>query len=378
MIISFQRPLFWFAALGFALAGVAQAHDPLQSWTTVSLKDGGIEVQTTMASYAAQSLLENGARRPPLISDNFEDYLPELQQAALGLFVVTAAGEVLAPKDASVELTEELDIEFHVYYPPPGAGPWRIRVTYLDRMPEGFVSSVFVEDNAHKSLAWDDLNVERIYLDVPSQTVPAVPARPSAVPTAVLPPMRPQPAIPPWKFVGLGMTNLLTGFGHLAFLSGLLVAGRKLRPVVAVTLCFALGYSITLAFDALNLITTSSHLVDPLIAISIMYVGIENLVRRDEPKGRWGTAFAFGLIHGLGFAQALRVAAASSRRVPVAALVSFNLGLELAQAAVAVLFLFGLWKMRSSPALARAGTVIVSTVISALGAYWLVQRIFFS
>jgi hypothetical protein len=291
---------------------------------------------------------------------------------------VTEAGQALAPKEASVELTEELDIEFHVYYPPPGAGPWRIRVTYLDRMPEGFVSSVFVEDNAHKSLAWDDLNVERIYLDVPSQTVPAVPARPSAVPTGVLPPMRPQPAIPPWKFVGLGMTNLLTGFGHLAFLCGLLVAGRKLRPVVAVTLCFALGYSIPLAFDALNLITTSSHLVEPLIAISIVYVGIENLVRRDEPKGRWGTAFAFGLIHGLGFAQGLRVAAGSSRRVPVAALVSFNLGLELAQAAVAVLFLFGLWKMRSSPALARAGTVIVSTVISALGTYWLVQRAFFS
>jgi hypothetical protein len=380
MMLPFQRPVLWLGFLGLTLASVAQAHDPLQSWSAISLKTDGIEIETTMASYAAQSLLKDGDRRPPLTPDNFEDYLPEFQQAALNLFQVTAAGQPLAPKSSTVELTEEADIEFRTLYPPPGPGPWRFQVTYLDRMPEGFVASIFVEDNAHKSLAWDDLSVERTYLDVAPPSSPLAPSSPPATPTASAP--MPAPAasraiLPSWKFMELGAVNMITGFGHLVFLCGLLAVCRSFRPAVAITACFALGHSISLAFAALNLVVLPSRLVDTLVAASIVFVGIENLARRDGPRGRWGTAFAFGIIHGLGFAQALKAAVVSVRPVPVMSLVSFDLGIELALIAVTAVFLFVLWKMRASPFFARLGLPVVSSVISVLGAYWLVRRTFF-
>jgi len=376
----FQRSIFWLAALCFAAAGVVHAHDPLQSWTSVSLKTDGIEVETTMAAFAAQSLLENGLRRPPLVYDNFENYQPELEQAAPNLFELTAAGQKLVPIAASVEMTEEYDIIFHVAYPPPGSGPWRVKVNFLDRMPEGFVSSIFVEDNAHKSLAWDDLSVDHTFVDVPSLSGPATSAQPAIAPVAnatLAPPNLPKSVTPSWKFIGLGAKNLALGFGHLAFLCGLLVACRKIRPAVAVMACFALGHSISLVLAAVSPVARSSRLVETLVAASVVYVGIENLIRRDAPKGRWGTAFAFGLIHGLMFAQALKAAAGAGVSVSVPAAVSFNLGIELGQIAVAVPFLFVLWKILSSPASARTGSIVVSSVISVLGASWLVQRIFF-
>src|SRR5262249_2797244 len=117
-------------------------------------------------------------------------------------------------------------------------------------------------------------------------------------------------------------------------------------------------------------------LIEPLIAATIVFVGVENLVRGDDPKGRWILAFAFGLIHGFGFAGALRQIGLGANGAPfVVPLLSFNLGVEIGQIAVAAVLLPILFKLRASPGFARYGMRFVSILVSATGLFWLVERI---
>jgi hypothetical protein len=96
--------------------------------------------------------------------------------------------------------------------------------------------------------------------------------------------------------------------------------------------CFTLAHSVTLGLAALDFVTLSPRLVEPLIAASIVFVGVENLLRRDDPRGRWALTLAFGLIHGFGFAGVLKDAGlGSSGAALLVPLFSFNLGVELGQ-----------------------------------------------
>jgi hypothetical protein len=118
--------------------------------------------------------------------------------------------------------------------------------------------------------------------------------------------------------------------------------------------------------------------VEPLIAASIVFVGVENLLRRDEPRWRWALTLAFGLIHGFGFAGVLREAGlGSSGAGLLVPLFSFNLGVELGQIAVAVVVLPLLWKLRGLPWFERHGQRLISVFVVLAGAYWLLQRLFF-
>ena len=149
--------------------------------------------------------------------------------------------------------------------------------------------------------------------------------------------------------------------------------------MAAIITCFTLAHSITLALAALDLVTISGRLVEPLIAASIVFVGLENLLRRDEPKWRWALTFAFGLIHGFGFAGVLKqVGLGSAGRALLVPLFSFNLGVELGQIAVTAIVLPVLWWLRRFHAFQRYGTQVISALVALIGFYWLVQRIFFS
>jgi len=106
--------------------------------------------------------------------------------------------------------------------------------------------------------------------------------------------------------------------------------------------------------------------------------GIENLLRGDDPKGRWLLTFAFGLIHGFGFASVLRElgvgANGSSIAVP---LVSFNLGVEIGQIVIPGLVLPVIWKLRSNPSFVRRAVPVGSLLVALLGSYWFIQRVWF-
>jgi hypothetical protein len=161
----------------------------------------------------------------------------------------------------------------------------------------------------------------------------------------------------------------------LLFLCGLLIVCRKFSSVAVIITCFTIAHSVTLALAALNVVNIPSRIVEPLIAATIVFVGVENLMRTGEPSGRWMLTFAFGLIHGFGFAGALKAVglgrSGASLLVP---LFSFNLGVETGQITVAALVLPVLWKLREMPVFSRYGRQVVSAAVVVMGAYWFIQR----
>ena len=180
-------------------------------------------------------------------------------------------------------------------------------------------------------------------------------------------------------FLLLGVKHILTGYDHLLFLFSLLLVTRSIAPALKIITAFTVAHSITLAMAALNLVRVPASVVEPIIAASIVYVGIENLVRGQMPKGRALLTFAFGLIHGLGFASALREAGLGAGQSGIIGpLVSFNLGVELGQVLVAAIALPLLWKVSIHPRLARRWIPACSVLVALAGGCWLVQRLWFT
>jgi hypothetical protein len=181
-------------------------------------------------------------------------------------------------------------------------------------------------------------------------------------------------------FLRLGIDHILSGWDHLAFVLALLVASRRLRTLLGVVTAFTLAHSITLALAALGHVSLPSRFVELAIALSIAYVAVENCLAR-QARNPWIEAFAFGLLHGLGFAGFLGEALAGEPLV-VAALLGFNLGVEVGQLAVVaacmlvVALVFRRWRARETePALVpRPVRVWTSAAIAACGLYWFAQR----
>jgi hydrogenase/urease accessory protein HupE len=179
-------------------------------------------------------------------------------------------------------------------------------------------------------------------------------------------------------FLVMGVKHIWTGYDHLLFLFGLLIVTCNFGSAIKVITCFTLAHSITLAVATLNVVNIPSRFVEPLIAVSIVYVGIENLVRADDPKGRGYLAFGFGLIHGFGFASVLRELGVGVNGAGIAVpLVSFNLGVEIGQLVIAALLLPLIWRVRSHPLFIKRWVPACSTVVALLGAFWFVQRVWF-
>lgn len=180
-------------------------------------------------------------------------------------------------------------------------------------------------------------------------------------------------------FLRLGVEHILAGYDHLAFLLALIVAAPRARSLVGVVTAFTVAHSLTLAAAALGWLELPGRLVELAIALSIAYVGCENLLQR-EPRTPWLEAFGFGLLHGLGFAGFLAGALAGEPLV-TSALLGFNLGVELGQLAVVVplvaLLALASRGRRGTPSVGivpRRAAVGVSAVVAAFGFLWFFQR----
>jgi hydrogenase/urease accessory protein HupE len=178
-------------------------------------------------------------------------------------------------------------------------------------------------------------------------------------------------------FLKLGVEHILTGYDHLLFLFSLLVVTRSFWPAIKIITFFTIAHSITLALAGLNIVDIPSNIVEPLIAATIVYVGLENVIRGDKvtTTQRCLLTFFFGLIHGFGFAGVLREMGISSIETGILIpLFSFNLGVELGQITVAAIVLPMIWRLhkqeRISPFLVPAGSILTSIA----GGYWLLER----
>lgn len=182
-------------------------------------------------------------------------------------------------------------------------------------------------------------------------------------------------------FVRLGVEHILTGLDHLAFLVAVLLLAGTLREVLGVVTSFTVAHSLTLALAVAGPVRLPGRIVEPLIALSIVVVAVENLwllgrapeERRRALGHRWLLTFGFGLVHGLGFAGALAGLKLHGTALALA-LVSFNAGVELGQIAVAGVFVPAIFLLRRGR-LAAPVPRLGSAVVGALGLAWLVVRL---
>ena len=179
------------------------------------------------------------------------------------------------------------------------------------------------------------------------------------------------------RFVPAGVHHILIGPDHLLFLIGLLLLGGSIRQLAVIVTAFTIAHSITLSLAALNIVTPPARIIEPAIALSIVYVGADNLLIRGGRDVRAWIAFAFGFIHGFGFANVLREMDLPARALGWS-LFSFNVGVEIGQLLVVVAVASALAALRSrSEAAGRQLAVAGSVVVMAAGAFWFIQRVFF-
>lgn len=180
------------------------------------------------------------------------------------------------------------------------------------------------------------------------------------------------------KFVPSGVHHILIGPDHLLFLFGLLLLGGGVRQLLLVVTAFTVAHSITLSLAVLNIVTPPARLVEPIIALSIVYVGVDNLLARGGRDMRVWIALVFGLIHGFGFASVLR-----EMGLPGGALgwslFSFNLGVEVGQLAVVLVVAVLLGAIRARSAVAGQRIAVGGSIaVIAAGAFWFIERVFLS
>lgn len=178
-----------------------------------------------------------------------------------------------------------------------------------------------------------------------------------------------------WLYLTLGNRHILSGYDHLLFLAGLFLAAGTVKELVALLTAFTLAHSISLALVVIGGVHLPASIVEPLIAASIAWVGGENLVR-ERHASRWLVVFAFGLIHGFGFAGALMDLGLGSTSGDVAvALFFFDAGVESGQLVVAAFVLPLIWTMRSRPVWRTKLQPLCSILIAIAGGYWLLRRL---
>ena len=179
------------------------------------------------------------------------------------------------------------------------------------------------------------------------------------------------------RFLPAGIRHILMGPDHLLFLVGLLLLGGTARQLAVIVTSFTVAHSITLSLAALNIVSPPVRIVEPAIALSIVYLGADNLLIRDGRDVRAWIAFAFGFIHGFGYAGVLREMDLPARALGWS-LFSFNAGVEIGQLLVVAVVATALAALRArSEAAGRQLALAGSIVVMAAGAFWFIQRVFF-
>ena len=329
----------------------ARAHDPFEITTLASLQATALTVEVTLTRATAGRLLSANLGRSAPANPNIQ----ELRGLAPRMFRVSAGGAALLPRAHRVALNAEGEVVFHLEYPRPGRGILRFEAAHLLLLPEGYSSSwVLRAEQPARMLGQKILHLEDIAAEATLDQL--MDERGQFT-----------------RFARLGMHHVFTGHDHLLFLAGVLLPCVRVRTWIGLITCFTIAHSITLAATLLGALRVPSAIVEPLIAASIVFVGIENLYARGEPRYRFAVTSAFGLVHGLGFADALRQAGGDAQLAW--SLLGFNSGVELAQIALAGVFVPLLFLLRRQ-AFGASAIRASSALVVLIGCYWMVERVF--
>jgi hypothetical protein len=178
------------------------------------------------------------------------------------------------------------------------------------------------------------------------------------------------------RFVRLGFAHILDGIDHLLFLFCLVIPIRRIRALIVIVTAFTVAHSTTLIVSAYGVAPDAlwfPALVETLIAMSIVYMALENIVKPSIER-RWLITFAFGLVHGFGFSFALRERLQFAGSHLLTSLLSFNVGVELGQLLVLALLVPALHVLFRFVVAERVGTIILSAIIAHTGWHWMIDR----
>lgn len=373
-----NRRLRWLVALALWLAAAVPgyAHDPGLSSLRVTFTPAGVETKLTVHFFDLEALA-------PDLDANHDGRLDaaEFARARARLLEIArhpvdlalgedGSGSFTPAADPKVELLGDNNLQFTTRFlaPGPASGATRLTVTsrLIGTLPRGHRHFLEV-------LGPDGRNVGEGFLAAAADHLSfALPTAGAAV--AAVEPPRP---VRFGEFFFLGVNHLLTGYDHLLFLAGLLLVCRSLLKAFQMLTLFTVAHSVTLTLVTLDWLKPSSAIVEPMIAASIAYIGIENIFRpRADLSWRGVLTFVFGLVHGMGFAGALKELGVGSGGTSgvFRPLLFFSLGLEATQLGLAALvFPLLLW-LRTKPAFPRLWVPACSGLIALAGLYWLVER----
>jgi hydrogenase/urease accessory protein HupE len=363
-------------------AGVTpvRAHDPGISTAQGELGAGRLDLITGFAPADVESLLPASVPRAGQWGqEEFEAVREHLVRLAPQLWEVREGERVLPLQNLRVELLPGDNVSFRLLVAlAPGMKRLTLRALKIADLPSSHRQFVIIADERGSTIAKKLLSARDFTLELPlvgasagmpsdsagaAEVAPSAPEEESDLPSAA-------------AFIRLGVEHIWMGYDHLLFLFALLIVCRSFRSIVAIVTCFTLAHSLTLALATLDLVHLPSRWVEPLIAASIVFVGAENLIRRgQEPPGRWALTFAFGLVHGFGFASVLRdLGVGGGGQGILMPLFTFNLGVELGQVAIAAIILPIVWRLRKNEKFVARGVPALSAAVALMGLYWLLER----
>ena len=181
-----------------------------------------------------------------------------------------------------------------------------------------------------------------------------------------------------WYYLKLGFVHIIPqGFDHILFVAGLCLLSTKVKTIIWQATAFTIAHSITLALSMKNIIVAPPAIVEPFIALSIVFIAVENLLISELKPWRVLLVFLFGLIHGMGFASSLNEIGLPPGKF-YTSILSFNIGVELGQIAVILaMFLLIIIPLRSKTGYRKYVVYPLSVLIGLIAAYWTVERVFF-
>lgn len=340
------------------------AHPPGLSSVDLAIKPAQLDVKVTFALQDIEAFSPMDSDLDAEVSDaEREAAKPAIAKLLSEQLRVNVDGKDYLPAEpGQVSFDEQNNAHVEFHYPAVPQQQLLVKSTFLALLPEGHQQFLTVRDAGGKTLSEKMLAKNDDQISIPlaggAQQAPE-----NSSFSAFM------------DFLKLGIEHIVTGYDHLLFLFALLAVTHSFWPAIKIITFFTIAHSITLACAGLNLIELPSSFVEPFIAATIIYVGVENIIRGDHPKGRHWLTFGFGLIHGFGFASVLREMEISSGDTGILLpLLSFNLGIETGQIAVASVVLPMIWWLNNKPAIAEKFLKGCSVVVSLMGVYWLVER----
>jgi hydrogenase/urease accessory protein HupE len=346
---------------------ISFAHPPGLSSADLTVKPDGLDAKLTFAVQDIEAFV-------PMDSDEDAEVTTAERDAAKPAIANYVANELkiqldglevkaITPRTVSFDNQNNATVDLHYQGTPTTSV--NIESTFLSRLPADHKQYITVKDVGGREIAKKMLTQQANALEINLKNNAESTATENHSTSTFI------------DFLKLGVEHILTGYDHLLFLFSLLVVTRSFWPAIKIITFFTIAHSITLALAGMNIVDIPSSIVEPLIAATIVYVGLENIVRKDKvtTMQRCILTFFFGLIHGFGFAGVLREMGISSIETGILVpLFSFNLGVELGQITVASIVLPLIWWLHGKEKIGKYLVPVGSVLTCFAGGYWLLER----